>query len=126
MNPNKGEIELKAGDKIYVLRYSIDAICSLEEKTGKSFPTLAAEMGDPNKFTVTLVRSMLHAGLADAQPDITLKEAGEIIIAAGGMVDVMNKVGEALQAAFPDAEASGTPRPRNRADRRKVGTGPAS
>lgn len=126
MNQHKGEIELKAGDKSYVLRFSIDAICTLEEKAGKSFPTLASEMSDPDKFTVTLVRSILHAGLTERHPDITLKDAGEIIIAAGGMVEVMGKVGEAFEAAFPKSEASGTPRPPNRATRRAGGTGPAS
>ena len=125
-NPHKGEVELKAGDKRYILRFSIDAICALEEATGKSFPVLAVEMSDPAKFTVSLVRQILFAGLTTEHPDITLREAGEIILEAGGLIEVMGKVGEAFELAFPAKEARGTPRPPNRAPSRKDGTGPAS
>lgn len=126
MNPHKGEVELKAGDKAYVLRYSIDAICAIEEKLGKNFLRIVAEMQNPATMTVTMMREVLHAGLAERHPELTLKEAGELLVAAGGVVGAMQKVNEAFGAAFPQAEASGTPRPQNRADRRKAGTGPNS
>jgi len=125
-NPNKGEVELKAGDKVYVLRYSIDAICAIEEKLGKNFLRVVAEMQNPATMTVTMMREVLHAGLAEHHPEVTLKEAGELLVAAGGVVGAMKKVNAAFGAAFPEAEASGTPRPRNRAARRKAGTGPDS
>lgn len=126
MNPHKGEVELKAGDQVYVLRYSIDAICAIEEKLGKNFLRIVAEMQNPATMTVTMMREVLHAGLAERHPELTLKEAGEMLVAAGGVVGAMKKVNEAFGAAFPQAEASGTPRPLNRADRRKAGTGPNS
>jgi len=123
MNPHKGEIELKAGDKSYVLRYSIDAICSIEERTGKSFLRVVAEMGNPATMTVTTMREILHAGLAENHPEMSLKDAGELLVAAGGVVGAMKKVNSAFEAAFPKAEASGTPRPPGRAERPKAGTG---
>lgn len=123
MNPNKGEIELQAGDKSYVLRYSIDAICSIEERTGKNFLRVVAEMNNSATMTVTMMREILHAGLAEHHPEVTLKEAGELLVAAGGVVGAMKKVNSAFEAAFPKAEASGTPRPPSRAERQKAGTG---
>lgn len=126
MNPHKGEVELKAGDKVYVLRYSIDAICELEERTGKGFPVLAMEMMDPNRLRIGLVRDILHAGLLEKHPDITLKEAGELMLAAGGVDVVMKSANKAFAVAFPKTEARGAPRPTNQAERRKAGTGSVS
>lgn len=115
-NPHKGETELKSGDKTYILRYSIDAICSLEETMDKGFPTIAAEMGDPEKMRLSVIRQVLLAGLKEHHPDMTLKFAGELIVSAGGATVVLGKIGEAFQAAFP--EASGTKSPRKRANGR--------
>lgn len=103
---------------VYILRYSIDAICSLEAKIGKPFLAVAMEITNPKTLSVTLLREVLHAGLVEEHPDLTSKQAGEIMVAAGGMFKVLEKVGDALKAAFPDQEASGTPRPQNRRDRR--------
>lgn len=118
-NPHKGDVELKAGDATYVLRYSIDAICSLESELDKGFPAIAAEMGDPGKMRLSVVRQVLFAGLRENHPDITLKQAGELIVTAGGAIVVLGKIAEAFGAAFPEAEASGTKSPRQRANSRQ-------
>ena len=111
-NSLKGEVELEAAGKSYVLRFSVDAICSLEERLGKGFPVIANEMQDPLTVTLSMVRHLLHAALHEAQPEMTLIQAGELITQAGGMVKVLGKVSEAIAAAFP--EASGTRRPPKR------------
>lgn len=125
MNPHKGNVELKAGDKTYVLRYSVDALCSLEARVGKNFVVIFAEMINPAKISITLMREVLFAGLSETHPDMTLKEAGDLIVPAGGIMPVMKIVNTAFGTAFPQ-EASGTPRPPNRAARRRTGTGRAS
>jgi hypothetical protein len=124
MNPHKGEVELKAGEQVYTLRFSIDAICSLEAASGKPFSVTAMEMADPAKASMTLVRMLFHAALQEKHPDLSLKDAGELIIPAGGMAKVTEKVFEAFARAFPEAEASGTPRPR--IGSRSGGTGRSS
>lgn len=113
-NQHKGEVELVAGDKTYVLRFSVDAICTLEERLDMGFPAIAQELSDPSKIRISMVRHLLHASLADAHPEVTLKQAGELIGTAGGMAGVLEKVSEAITAAFPTQEASGTKRPRTR------------
>lgn len=136
-NPHKGEVVLKVGDESFILRFSIDAICHFEASTGKSLSILATELAaKPDEMSMTTIRHLLHAGLIDNHPDMSLKQAGELILSAGGMTVVMLKVFEAFAFAFPEAaikaggaaEASGTPRPPNRATRRrqKRGTGSAS
>lgn len=125
-NPHKGEVELKAGDKIYVLRFSIDAICNLEDATGEPFSVTASAMARQETASMTLTRLLLHAALRENHPELSLKDAGEIIPEAGGMGPVAEMVFEAFAHAFPAPEASGTPRPQNRAARRAAGTGPVS
>lgn len=124
MNPHKGEVELPAGDHIYTLRFSIDAICSLEAATGKAFTVTAMEMADPSKASMTLVRMLFHAALIEKHPDLSLKDAGELILPAGGMAKVTEKVFEAFALAFPEPEAIDNARPPKGA--RSAGTGRAS
>lgn len=114
VNPLKGEVEWQFGERRLVLRFSIDAICSLEERLGKGFPAIAAEMSNPENFSIRNVRNLLFAALTEHQPDITLKEAGELILEVGDIAIAMAKVNEALGAAFPTAEASGTKNPPKR------------
>lgn len=126
-NPHKGEVSIEAAGAKYTLCFSIDALCRLEETTGLVLTDLVDQMADSKRMSVTRVRQLLHAALFEHHPEIPLKQAGELMLKAGGMLRVMGKVTEAMQAAFP--EASGTPRPPqppNRAARRRAGTGRAS
>lgn len=118
-NPHKGDVELKAGDETYILRYSIDAICSLESRLDKGFPQIAAEMSRADTMRLSVVREVLWAGMLEHQPEITIKQAGELIVSAGGAVVVLGKVNEAFAAAFPEAEAGSTKSPRQRANGRQ-------
>lgn len=118
-NPHKGEVELKAGEATYLLRYSIDAICSLEESLDKGFPAIVAEMASPATMRLSVVREVLRAGLQEHHPEITVKQAGELIISAGGAISVLGKVNEAFALAFPEVEAGDKKSPRQRANGRQ-------
>jgi len=122
MNPHRGEVELKVGDAVYTLRFSIDAVCSMEESLGKGFPAIVAELADETRMSISTIRHVLHAGLRESHPDITLKEAGELILSAGGAATVLGKVSDAIAKAFPAPE--GKPGPRQGS--RRSGTGRAS
>ncbi|MPZ58436.1 MAG: hypothetical protein GEU91_18475 [Rhizobiales bacterium] len=111
INPHKGEVAFTADERRYVLHYSIDAICALEESAGKGFPALVQEMADPDKMSVSLLRKVLWAGLREHHPDLTLKDAGELILGAGGMVGLFPHIERAIAAAFPAATESGDARP---------------
>jgi hypothetical protein len=110
-NPHKGEVEIIAGEQAYKLRYSIDALVALETEAGKldglrrkGFHKIATELNDLDTVSISLARVVLWAGLRENHPEIDIKAAGEVMLAAGGVVKVLEKVNEAFEAAFPPAE----------------------
>lgn len=124
-NPHKGEVTFEAGGATYTMRLSVDALCSLEEITGKSIMVLAEELSDPERMTLSRVRQVMAASLREHHPDLSLQDAGELIIAAGGLTAMVGKIGEAFAAAFPEGQA-GSGRGRPQKPGRRNGTGPAS
>lgn len=102
-NPHKGEVTLKAGAETYSLRFTMNALAELEDATGQSFVDIAEALN--TRPPMKLVRAVLWAALLDSLPQATLKQAGEIIDAAG-FAAVSEKIGAALLIAFPQ-EAGG-------------------
>ncbi len=93
-------ITFKAGREKYTLRFSFNALCLLEDETGKGMSELFE--GDMKLGTV---RTTVWAGLQDEHPDLEPKDVGDLIDKVG--IDVVkDKLAEALQAAFPDAEGA--------------------
>lgn len=103
-NEMKGEVEWKVGGQSYVLRYSFDTLVSLETKLGMGFPVIAQTLANPMKLTLGMVREIVHFGLMEKQPKITLQEAGELIVAAGGVLKVLSVVDSAMSAGFGAVE----------------------
>lgn len=125
-NVHKGDVTLRAGERSYTLRFSIDALCVLEDACGgKGIVALSAELSDPSTLRLGLLRKVLWAGLRDHHPEIDEKAAGEIIPEAGGLAVVMAAVNTAFELAFPpaDAKPNGDARPPVPG---QDGTGPAS
>lgn len=103
-NRHRGEVALLIGDATYTLCFSINSLCSLEELLNKSVNEIMAGIGDGSKVRLGTVRALVWAGLSEKHPEITVKDAGRIIT-EGGTAEVMAKVTEALEAAFPPPEA---------------------
>lgn len=123
-NPHKGEVGFDVNGERYLLRFSIDAICALEEETKRGIVALVSDLQNPEKMSITLARQVLWAGLQENHPGLTVKEAGELIPAAGGLAAVVGMFGEAFSAAFPQAKDDSA-RPR-KAGSPKNGIGPHS
>ena len=66
------EKRVEIAGKAYRLRYSVNALCAMEERAGGSLDGLMER-----QFSAT--RLLLWGGLMEAQPEITLGDAGEII-----------------------------------------------
>lgn len=132
-NPNKGEVAFDAGGKSYTLHFSTNAICELEDKLDRSFIAISSELAKaasaPEKIRLTTLRAIFWAGLQDHHPDIDLKAAGKLVVAAGGMAGVMKLISEGFERAFPDPETKDA-RPTNGVTAETggngIGTGPAS
>ena len=120
-NPLKGEVELVVGEgaedeTTYVMRLSIDAIVHAENLLDKSINDML-----PTLDRIGTLRALLWASLREHHEDVSLLDAGELIVAAGADV-VMGKIAQALKAAFPEQKAGAT-RPRRAA---RNGTGKRS
>lgn len=80
----------------YPLRFSVNALCCLEEKTGVSLSALEG-------CQLSCLRGLLWCGLMEACPDMTLPQAGDLLDAhlrAGGD---LSQVAAQLSAALEDA-----------------------
>jgi hypothetical protein len=81
----------------YVLVMDFNAFCQAEEVTGLSF--MAGELAYTN---MRALRALVWAGLLHEHPDLTLKDAGDIITKLG-MAHCFDAVAEAITAAMPEA-----------------------
>jgi len=107
-NPHKGEVEFRVGEKSFTLRLSADAICNVEEATGKGVLVLLEQLNNRATCSLSLMRLFLWAGLKEKHPDIDVKAAGELIIDAGGIFAVLEIFMLAFARAFPDQEVGET------------------
>lgn len=123
-NPERGEVAAIIGNRAVVLRYTADALCALEETLDRGIIDITGEMrfwGPPlgpdgktplpetadetaqrlGRIRLTTLRALLWAGLRERQPDLSLKEAGEMILTtAGGIAAVLEPVAAAVASAF--------------------------
>lgn len=106
-NPHRGQVALKAGDATYTLCLSANAICELEDHTGRSISEIATSLNG-NNVGMKTVRALVWAALQDHHPDVDLKEAGRIITDAG-MAETMEAVGNAFSLAFPEGDGGSRP-----------------
>lgn len=102
-NGHRGELSLDAAGEALVLRYTVNSLCALEEKTGKTIGDLTA-----NLASLSALRAVLWAGLLHSQPGKTLEEAGALIDKIGP-TEAIKAISEALTRAFPPAEAMARP-----------------
>ena len=124
-NPSKGEVALEAGGKAYKLCFSANALCELEDALDMPIEQIGVALSDPKLRRIKTVRACLWAGLTEFQPDITIKQAGEIVQELS-LVKAMVLVGEAMTLAFPE-QASGVPDPQTPGGPKAAsGTGSAS
>src|SRR5262245_27836205 len=126
-NPHKGEVSFSANGKTYTLRFSTDAICTAEEALDMGILAIADEMQSwrksPDRIRMKIIRALFWAGLRDNHPDIELVHAGDLMIAAGGMLKVSELIAEAFSRAFPSAETKGARPPKGK-KRSENTTGP--
>ena len=104
-NRHRGEAALRVEGKVYTLAFTINAMCDVEGLLGRSTDQILAALVDSPPLSV--VRALLWGGLRQHHADIDLNGAGEIIEALGGAGEALAVIGEAMSAAFPEAEPSG-------------------
>ncbi|WIG51008.1 MAG: hypothetical protein OJF48_001925 [Afipia sp.] len=93
----KTDIKFEANGRTYSVSMSANALCLLEDAFGgQGFHNILSAWIDPKKITMTNVRKLFWCSLTDNQPEITEKEAGELIAAVGGLAPTLEMVSSAL------------------------------
>jgi len=118
-NKERGEVALVIGDETYTLRMSLNAVAEIEGLLDKGINDIAAMVRNPKDFRIGTWRVLLWGSLREFHK-VSLEEAGEIMGRAG-INTIVDVVGEALQAAFPEAVADGAKPENPRKASRKVG-----
>ena len=66
-------MKIQIGEELHELTYTVNAVCDLEEVTGKQISDFLAAGGYNG------VRVLFWCGLLDADPKITITQAGELM-----------------------------------------------
>ena len=94
-NPINGAKTININGKAYTFILDMNALCDLEDITGKNAITILGE-ADNDVVSMKDLRALIFCALKRHHPDITLEEAGDIVGS-----DFEGAV-EALTASFPD------------------------
>lgn len=106
-NRVRGEVAVEIDGKSWTLRYGTNALCELEDKLAQPINVIMAMLQDREALRIKTIRSVVWAGLREKHPEVTEKDAGDLISAIG-FPAMMAKVAEALKAAFPDDPDEGS------------------
>lgn len=105
-NAQKGEVTLEAGGETYRLQFTTNAMCELEDATGKTINEVVAELSDAdNPPGMKTMRVLLWAAMVEHREGVTIRDAG-VICDEIGVGNVGELIGDAFQAAFPDGDGS--------------------
>lgn len=96
-NKIKGEVALSHEGVDYTFVLDFNALADFEDATGQN----AVKLLSGGDLTIGQMRALIHAGLKQHHPDLTLAQAGRIL--QGNM----GALGEVLAAAFPSAAGNG-------------------
>lgn len=107
-NPHRGEVELHAGDKTYIMRMSINAIVEIENHFDLGINKVAAKLSDVDGMRIGTLRTIIRLALKEHHPELSDKDAGEIIQSVG-FAATSEAIQKAMQAAFPEAKADSPP-----------------
>jgi len=124
-NPLRGEVALEVEGQTYTLCLDINAIIEVENLLDIGIAEVAGLFSEPENLRAGHVRALLWATLQRHHPHIELRKAGELI-GIVGLAEVIDRLGEALAAAFPSKEGEHSRRPPTRAGTGKVSTSRSS
>lgn len=99
-NRARGEISFRLGQDDYLVRLDINALCDVEDVTGKRISEIGRELLDPS---ASLLRALLWAGLRAGGHELSIGETGDLMRGLG-LDRAGEVVGEAVAAAFPSAD----------------------
>lgn len=104
-NKARGEIAVEFEGKRVKLILSFNAMCDLEGSMGRRFPDILEELNDPSRLEFDTVRHVFWGMMLENYPDTTKRDAGNLVQGLRGRTDQI--MAQAIEAAFPEANAGG-------------------
>ncbi len=110
-NAQRGEVSFEASGKTWTMKIGTNAMCEIEDLTGKGISEVGQLLGNEKTASITLLRAVLCGSLQEHHEGITPRECSALMDEVG--IDIIGqKIGEAFQAAFPKAKAGGSRPPK--------------
>ena len=119
-NSARGERTVEIDGAEFRLRFSINAICELEDQSDQTIEEIGSRLSS-GRAGVRDIRLLWWAALRDDHESVDLKGAGELVDRLG-LESAITTIGEVLADAFPAAD-SGT---QKKTSRRRRSRGPIS
>lgn len=120
-NPLRGEVALEADGKTYTLRLSVNEIVEIETELGMVLGEIIESVRNEATLRLGTVRAMLWGALREHHPEMSLRDAGDLVAKVGLGVAIA-KISETFEAGFPAPEPGRSNPPR----RARSGTGARS
>ena len=119
-NSARGERTVEIGGTEFRLRFSINAICELEDQADQPIEEIGTRLSS-GRAGVRDIRLLWWAALRDAHETVDLKGAGELIDQLG-LEKAIGTIGEVLADAFPAESGTQKKTPRRRRSRGAIST----
>lgn len=95
-------MKFEIGETLYEIEYTVNAVCDLEELTGRNLGDVLSSAG------ISSVRALLWCGLIENTKGLTMKKAGDLLqehLKTRPMEDLVSALGTAIeQAGFIQAQ----------------------
>lgn len=98
-NRETGEVTFEAAGQTWTLRYGTNEMCQIEDHFDESIVSLANKLQDEAGVKIKTLRQLFRIGLSQ---DMNIGEVGKLMDQVG-IAKAGELIGQAFQAAFPDA-----------------------
>lgn len=109
-NRERGEVSFEASGKTWTMKFDTNAMCEIEDLTGKGIAEVGRLLGNEKTASMTLMRAVFCGALQAHHEGTSLRDAGSLIDEIGAP-QAGKLIGDAFQAAFPKAAKEGAARP---------------
>lgn len=99
-NRQRGEVSFEADNKNWTMKIDTNAMCMIEDLTGKGIAEIGQILSNPKTSTITLVRTVFQSSLSKKH-ELTTEEVGELMDELG-IKKVGDLIGQAFKLAFPE------------------------
>lgn len=108
-NENRGEVSAVIDGKTLTFRLATNEWCELEDEHGKTTGAIIDDLSAmmmSGKLDMRFIRSLFKAALSGQKPDISDKEAGDLMNRLG-LVETGSLIGRVVRASLPDDDDAG-------------------